>query len=353
MTNRLFIKTLIFLSVIGIESCRTNTKIENAKNEDSIEGAVVFNSENEAFTKYISNFNEVLLPFDFKVLWKEIGAKIKHHVDKKLTFFNNEVVQGLIIDKSSQAYCAYKIPFNEKCIGLVYTIQDDLNHQVVLVTYNSTGKAISGINIHGEFNDSEYKLNGFIDSDFTVSVYDSAYFYEDKKLQTRYKELREYLVKDNGEIVSTQKINTTTTALEEIKETDLIGIWHDAPVVSSGLGSTITFYPDKSYRDRVAEGGRERYVYTKGTWEIIGEIIQLTPIKDGVFEGGEVVYDVVAGDSVLEGATIVERKSNSNVMKLTISSVSFNEDFNKKTVRIGKGTYYKLDDDPSQNYWGE
>jgi hypothetical protein len=353
MGNRLCFKFLVFLLVLGIQSCKTHPKKEEKSFEGAIQNSVSFESKDDAFSKYIENFTELMLPFDFNNLWKEIGAKINKKADKQILFFDNKVVKDLVIDRISQAYCAYRIPISENCIGLVYTIQDNVNHQVILVTYNETGKAVSGINIHGEFNDSEYKLNGIVKKDLTIEVHDSIFVFENNKLTPQYREFREYKIEQNGNIVNlnSKKLNKTIFEDNELKA--LIGIWHEDPVMSSAIGSTLTFYPNNTYRQRVGEGGKERYVYTKGTWKISNEILELTPIKDGVLEGGEIIFNQVVEDSVLKGAKIIEIDSKREASILDISKVDFNEDFNKQTVTIGKQTYYKLDENPNEDYWSE
>jgi hypothetical protein len=117
----------------------------------------------------------------------------------------------------------------------------------------------------------------------------------------------------------------------------LVGIWHDQPVVSSALGATLTFYPDNTYRDRIGEGSTEKNVYTKGKWKIEDGMLEYTPQKIGAKEGEK----------------IIEKESDIKSFKHKISDITFNEDFNKQTVTIGKQTYYKLDENPNEDYWSE
>lgn len=354
MNNKIYFKRTLSLFFIFFAGCyllagciNSTTKAKQSKDIKVMKNPNEFITDNVEFKEYINNFNDILLPFNFTKTWKDIGRQITHKVEPSNQFLKFPIIQNKMI-KSRDIYCAYKIPFNNNFIGLVYSLQDVVNHQIILVVYSNKGEAISTESIHGEFNDSEYKYSCILDEDLHFNIYDSVFVFQDGKMRTENRDFRKLNVNKYGKLIDIAEAGTGISNLMK----DLIGIWHDGPVVSSGLGRTFTFYPDGSYKYRKAETDfLNRSLFITGDWEISGNQLKLSPKIEGVLEGGRVEFDVVSGDSTIEGGHILEKELKREEISYVISHIEFNSDFQKKQITLNKMSYYKINDDTNENYW--
>ncbi len=94
-------------------------------------------------------------------------------------------------------------------VGLFYYASDVTNDEVILITYNAKGIPLCAINIEGIFNDCEYKLNGILNTDLTVSISDSIYYVDWKYLTTKFRQSYNLQVDSSGQILKTNVKNLT------------------------------------------------------------------------------------------------------------------------------------------------
>ncbi len=205
MDNNL--KTTAILKLIGftitVSSCIFTNQSSKIKQSPPITNNINFVTRDSAFNTYINGFNDVMLPYNFVDAWTEIGLSIKNEASLKSKYIDTKHVQDVLAVDQNEILKAYKIPFHENIIGLVYTATTVLTHQVILVTYNDKGIVLCAHNIHGNFNDGEYKLNGILNTDLTVSVSDSVYHFDGRHVYTKFRQSYNLQVDSYGQIIKT------------------------------------------------------------------------------------------------------------------------------------------------------
>lgn len=92
----------------------------------------------------------------------------------------------------------------------------------------------------------------------------------------------------------------------DIKDEELIGIWHVNPIVAAGYGELIFFFPDHTFKitaNQMDWGNRLSGI--AGTWTIEVNKLILEVTKKNIIKGGEIVepYASCASEFAIEGGT--------------------------------------------------
>jgi len=139
-----------------------------------------------------------------------------------------------------------------------------------------------------------------------------------------------------------------------IGTSDLIGVWHAAPVKSSGWNDAFVFFEDGLYafqRSQMACDARD--LAQKGTWSLSNDTLKLTALYQVKLVGG---FPVKASSScttefMIEGGEIVtDTLQKPAVTLMMLRSFRFSAQAQKPQVMIGGRPFWKFSNDPAEYY---
>ncbi|EMJ97705.1 YARHG domain-containing protein [Leptospira sp. B5-022] len=135
------------------------------------------------------------------------------------------------------------------------------------------------------------------------------------------------------------------------------GFWHDSPVVASGWGNTLSFFPNGKViaRFNTMDCGKRLLAYI-GSWQVEKDNLSITYTFKEHVEGGEFVqaYGSCASDKELVNGQVKVSKINPPMqIEYKVSSVPIDRYYynpqDLPLFQFGNARYWKLNDDP--NYY--
>ena len=147
-------------------------------------------------------------------------------------------------------------------------------------------------------------------------------------------------------VISVTSIQGENILLEEM----LIGIWQEAPVISSGWAEAYQFFEDGRFQlnhNQVECDKRELTV--SGSWKLKGKTLILLIKEKSIITGGKLVPAAgsCGGDFEIEGGKTVKRKLKNPVKKvIRLGSLKFDQEFKHPVIEFNKRRFWKHRDDP-------
>jgi hypothetical protein len=133
----------------------------------------------------------------------------------------------------------------------------------------------------------------------------------------------------------------------------MVGVWHASDCVGSGYSDLYLFYDDGTfmYFENQMDCSN-RLISLEGMWKNKSNILTLTIRKKTIWTGGKLLP--VTGGSCGSDSMLVDAKekvillSPHETKKVTLSSVYYEEDLNRKTMKFDKTRFWRIYNNPEE-----
>ncbi|MCS6873316.1 MAG: hypothetical protein RML33_05235 [Acidobacteriota bacterium] len=136
---------------------------------------------------------------------------------------------------------------------------------------------------------------------------------------------------------------------------ELVGLWHEFPMLGSGWGNVFRFWSDGSFRFHASQMKcLNRELGYAGTWKVETNKLILLVKERNLIMGGKIQKSKMPGicpREIVGGKEITKRLKETEVLEFHITEIridNLSEDLKRPVISIGKKRYWQFSSDPEE-----